>query len=139
MNPELNSGEMLPSKLQFSIDHSLSGAYQLNRILSRELCDDMRPRHLHHLPVMRLIFPSSPPGVGVLHLDPAEPLITTSCLPHRRQLRCVFKGQLPGPTVQVLDMLRLRPVRRVLRERRHHHQTHHRASHAVYINPGRLW
>lgn len=56
----------------------------------------------------------------------------------RCELRCMFERKLPRTTLQVLNLLRLRPVRVVLRERRHDDETHHRAPHAVYINPGRL-
>lgn len=51
----------------------------------------------------------------------------------------MFERKLPRTTVQVLNLLRLRPVCVVLRERSDDDETHHRAPHAVYINPGRLW
>lgn len=63
-------------------------------------------------------------------------LYFSSC---RCELRCMFERKLPRTTLQVLNLLRLRPVRVVLRERRDDDETHHRAPHAVYINPGRLW
>lgn len=56
----------------------------------------------------------------------------------RCELWCMFERKLPRTTLQVLNLLRLWPVRVVLRERRHDDETHHRAPHAVYINPGRL-
>lgn len=57
----------------------------------------------------------------------------------RRELWCMFKGKLQRTTIQMFNLLWLRSVRIMLRERCNHHQTHHRASHAVYINPSRLW
>lgn len=63
--------------------------------------------------------------------------VTVSFL-RRCELRRVFEGQLPGEALQVLDLLRLRPVRVVLRGRRHDDPAHHRAPHAVHTNQGRL-
>lgn len=50
----------------------------------------------------------------------------------RSQLRFLYEEQFPWSTVQVSDLLRLRPLRRVLREQCDIHEAHNRARGTVH-------
>lgn len=116
LNTALETGRILLSELQFNVHQWLCGASPWNRVIIQQCigskpCDDVHLCDFASLADGVIVFLH---GVGEHPLqadrlqrssDPPEPLNVTSCLLHRRQLRCVFKGQLPGPTVQVLDML----------------------------------